>query len=94
MPGSNVKLCCPIITHCPAKDELKTNIKHHNQQNEILPALQNIYSNKTGIKMCEKLGINIVKSLKSVSEKFMAAASACEHQQPTTSHICPTALLL
>ena len=31
--------------------------------------------------MCEKLGINIVKSLKSVSKKFMAAMSAHEQYE-------------
>ena len=68
--NSNVKFCCLIITHCPAKYQLKTNIKHHNQQNKILPEIQYMYSNKTSVKVCEKIGINIVKSLKFVSEKI------------------------
>ena len=75
----NVKFCCLIITHCPAKDQLKTNIKHHNQQNKILPEIQYMYSNKTSIKVCEKIGINIVKKLKFVSKKFMAAMSVQTH---------------
>ena len=75
----NVKFCCLIITHCPAKDQLKTNLKHHNKQNKILPEIQYMYSNKTNIKVCEKIGINIVKSLKFISEKFMAAVLAWIH---------------